>query len=63
MAEEWYYSKNSERRGPIDSATLETLAENGVLTRSDLIWKEGNGRLEGGWDGAGHLQRTATVAQ
>ena len=41
MADAWYYVINSQRRGPVDSATLKTLAETGTLKRDDIVNKEG----------------------
>lgn len=35
---EWYYTAGSERRGPVDAATLEALAARGELTRETLVW-------------------------
>lgn len=38
MANEWYYLKNGERRGPVSNFELKVLADNGSLSRSDLVW-------------------------
>lgn len=37
---EWYYTAGSERRGPVDAATLEALAARGEVTRESLVWNE-----------------------
>ena len=41
MADQWHYSVNGEKKGPISSGELKQLASAGKLSRSDLIWKEG----------------------
>ena len=38
---EWHYVVGGERRGPVLSAGLKSLAEHGTLKPSDLVWTEG----------------------
>ena len=38
MAQEWYYTKDGERQGPITSQHLKQLAASGKLQPSDLVW-------------------------
>ena len=37
----WYYAQNNNKYGPINSAQLKALVENGQLQKTDLVWKEG----------------------
>ena len=37
----WYYAQNNNKYGPINSAQLKSLVENGQLQKTDLVWKEG----------------------
>jgi uncharacterized protein (TIGR03067 family) len=41
MANQWYYSKNGDKCGPVTSAELKALAGAGKLLPTDLVWKEG----------------------
>lgn len=41
MDQQWYYSQNGQKHGPISSAELKQLAAAGKLQPTDLIWKEG----------------------
>ena len=41
MTEQWFYSLNNERRGPVDNGTLKGLFANGILTPASLVWKAG----------------------
>ena len=41
MAEQWYYAKNNETHGPVSSSELRQLAQDGKLTPTDHIWKQG----------------------
>ena len=41
MASEWYYIKNGIQNGPVTSLELKGLAESNLLSRTDLVWKEG----------------------
>ncbi|HJZ93541.1 MAG TPA: GYF domain-containing protein [Gemmataceae bacterium] len=41
MSQEWYYSVNGDRQGPITAAELKKLAEAGTLKGTDLVWKDG----------------------
>lgn len=42
MASRWFYKEKDGERGPVDSATLKELAQNGVLKPDDLIRKDGS---------------------
>ena len=39
----WYYVKNGQKCGPVDTNALKHLAETGQLQPADLIWREGMG--------------------
>ena len=41
MSQEWYYSVDGDRQGPIGGAELKKLAEAGTLKPTDLVWKDG----------------------
>jgi GYF domain 2/WG containing repeat len=41
MTQEWYYTKNGERQGPLTSQQLKQLAASGELQPTALIWKAG----------------------
>jgi hypothetical protein len=41
MASQWFYARNGQRHGPVNSAQLTALAKSGQLSPADLIWKEG----------------------
>jgi TM2 domain-containing membrane protein YozV len=41
VTQEWYYTVNDERQGPISAADLKKLAEAGTLKATDLVWKDG----------------------
>lgn len=41
MAEQWYYSRNGQRQGPVAGAALKQLASSGQLATTDLVWREG----------------------
>ena len=41
MASNWYYVKDGATIGPVSSRQLKQLAENGTLSSSDLVWKDG----------------------
>jgi hypothetical protein len=41
MAEQWYYTQNDQRFGPVSGGELKQLAMSGQLQPSDLVWKEG----------------------
>jgi hypothetical protein len=38
---QWYYASGEERKGPVSSAVLKTLATSGQLGPEDLVWREG----------------------
>ena len=41
MADQWYYTQNDERQGPVTPEELKELANSGQLKPDDLIWKKG----------------------
>ena len=41
MPQEWYYTKDGDRQGPITSKQLKQLAASGDLQPTDLVWTEG----------------------
>ncbi|MFM7184601.1 MAG: DUF4339 domain-containing protein, partial [Planctomycetota bacterium] len=41
MADSWYYTQGKDRKGPVSSARLKAMADEGWLTPKDLVWKEG----------------------
>ena len=38
---EWYYTRNKEPCGPVNSTQLKELAAQGELLPTDLVWKDG----------------------
>lgn len=38
---EWYYAVGTERKGPVSDDDLRRLAQEGVVTASTLVWREG----------------------
>jgi hypothetical protein len=38
MADDWYYTQNNERRGPVSFSRLRTMAADGWLGPDDLVW-------------------------
>ena len=41
MADEWYYSTNGNRLGPVTTARLRYMATMGQILPTDLVWREG----------------------
>jgi len=41
VSQEWYYSVDGGRQGPVSPAELKKLAEAGKISESDLVWKDG----------------------
>lgn len=41
MAQEWHYTQNGQKAGPITSAQLQALAKSGQIKPTDMVWKEG----------------------
>ena len=41
MADDWHYSSGGKKTGPVSPAELKRLADTGVLTPTDLVWREG----------------------
>ncbi len=41
MASEWFMRRNGEEDGPFSSEQLKAMARNGLITKEDLVWKEG----------------------
>jgi hypothetical protein len=61
-ADEWYYTQNGQRLGPITVDSLKTLATSGSLGPDDLVWKQGMS----GWVVASQIKGllpAATLAQ
>ena len=41
MADQWYYSGNGQRRGPVSEEELKQLAASGQLKPTDKVWRKG----------------------
>jgi len=41
MADQWYYTENRERRGPMSEEQLKEIAASAKLKPTDLVWKKG----------------------
>jgi TM2 domain-containing membrane protein YozV len=41
VSQEWYYSVDGDRQGPVSAADLKKLADAGTLKATDLVWKDG----------------------
>jgi TM2 domain-containing membrane protein YozV len=41
VSQEWYYSVDGDRQGPISAAELKKLADAGTIKAVDLVWKDG----------------------
>jgi TM2 domain-containing membrane protein YozV len=41
VSQEWYYSVDGDRQGPVGAAELKKLADAGTLKPTDLVWKDG----------------------
>lgn len=41
MADEWYYTRNGERMGPVTTSQLRTEAASGRVQPTDLVWTDG----------------------
>lgn len=39
--QQWYYSRDGARIGPLSAIELKRAADNGHITRADWVWKEG----------------------
>ncbi|MEY3958163.1 MAG: hypothetical protein RJA37_766 [Verrucomicrobiota bacterium] len=37
----WYYQQGTERKGPVDEATVRSLISSGVISIDTLVWTEG----------------------
>lgn len=37
----WYYEKDGSQEGPVDSDTLQTLIDEGIVSRNTHVWTEG----------------------
>ena len=40
-AAEWYYTLNNQQQGPVTLETLQAMAANGQIQRTDLVWRQG----------------------
>jgi RsiW-degrading membrane proteinase PrsW (M82 family) len=38
MAEQWFYASHDQQKGPVDTAALKDLAQNGAVTPMTLVW-------------------------
>lgn len=52
MGQEWYYTKNGAKHGPVTAGELKALAQAGTLSPGDTVWREGMT----GWKPAGKVQ-------
>ena len=41
MSEQWYYTQNKEKKGPVSEQQLKQFALSGELKPADLVWKKG----------------------
>ena len=41
MADDWYYSQNNDRKGPVTFTKLKAMAAGGWLSPDDLVWQSG----------------------
>ena len=41
MAHQWFYEKNGNQYGPLDSHQMQALGKSGELGPNDLVWREG----------------------
>ena len=41
MAQQWFYEKNGNQYGPLNSHQMQALGKSGELGPSDLVWREG----------------------
>lgn len=41
MSDEWYYTRDQQQYGPFEFTDLVEMAQQGVISRGDLIWREG----------------------
>jgi hypothetical protein len=39
----WCYAQNDEQKGPVEQTEFDRLHEQGVITSSTLVWREGMG--------------------
>jgi hypothetical protein len=42
----WYYSLNNQPVGPVSDETIQSLVQNGTVSRQTLVWKEGMGNWQ-----------------
>ena len=67
MADDWYYTQNDERRGPVSFSRLKTMAADGWLGPDELVWSSkmcGECANRSFWNGghAGAAQERETLA-
>ena len=41
MSQEWYYSVDGGREGPVSAGELKKKADAGAIKATDLVWKDG----------------------
>lgn len=58
MAEQWYYTRQGQRFGPLSSEQMRQLAVAGQLQQGDLVWTEGMNE----WAPAGRFPQLFTSA-
>jgi hypothetical protein len=58
MAEQWYYTRQGQRFGPLSTEQMRQLAVAGQLQQSDLVWTEGMAE----WTAAGRFPQLFTPA-
>ena len=58
MADQWYYSGNGQRRGPVSDEELKQVAASGQLKPTDKVWKKGMA----GWQAASEIEGLIPVA-
>ena len=69
MSQEWYYSVDGDRQGPISAGELKKLADAGTVKPGDLVWKDGMSdwvqakSIKGLWAGAAAAKAEDTVAE
>lgn len=63
MAEQWYYTRQGQRVGPVSPGQLKQLATAGELAADDLVWKQGMASWTPAKDIKGLMQAVAASVQ
>lgn len=58
MAEQWYYTRQGQRFGPLNTEQMRQLAVTGQLQQSDLVWTDGMAE----WTPAGRFTQLFAAA-